>query len=104
MPHYCIVPLCTNNSATCDLHLYRLPVKKPKLLKKWLVTIKREKTPVHGESRVCGAHLEGAEQSGANDVPFYFCMDCEKNKAPPKECNIASCVNHYERASNSSES
>ena len=102
MPHHCIVPLCTNNSALCDLHFYRLPVKKPELLKKWLVAIKRENTPVHCESRVCSAHFEGGEKNGANDVPSIFAWTKKKKaRPPPKECNAASYVNHSEQASGS---
>ena len=104
MPHHCIVPLCTNNSVTCDLHFYRLPVNKPELLKKWLVAIKRENMPVHGESRVCSAHFEGNEKSGANDVPSIFAWTKKKKtRLPPKECHVASCVNP-EQVSSSSES
>ena len=62
MPYHFIVPLCTNNSVMCDLHFYRLPVKKAELLKKWLVAIRRDNTPVHHKSRVCSAHFEGGEK------------------------------------------
>ena len=84
MPHHCIVPLCTNNSATSKFSFYRLPVKKPDLLKKWLVAIRRENTPIHAESRVCSAHFENQVKKGSDDVPCIFAWTKPK-RLPPKE-------------------
>ena len=83
MPHHCIVPLCTNNSATSKLSFYRLPVKKPDLLKKWLIAIRRENAPIHGESRVCSAHFENQVKRGSDNVPCISTWT--KPKRPPKE-------------------
>ena len=65
MPHYCIVPLCKNISATLGISFYRLLLKDPELLKKWLIKIRRENTPITEYSRVCSSHFNGGKKKFA---------------------------------------
>lgn len=72
MPHYCIVPLCKNISGTPGISFHQLPLKDPELLKKWLIKIRRENTPITEHSRVCSAHFDGGKKKGKDDIPVVF--------------------------------
>jgi len=64
MPHYCIVLKCKNKSGTPGLSFHQLPLKKPKLLKLWLIKIKRKNPPLSRYSRVCSAHFKDGKKKG----------------------------------------
>jgi len=73
MRHSCIVPECYNNSekpscARISFHLLTDPV----LLKKWLIKICQENTPVNHNSRVCSVHFIGGKRSSDNCIPNIF--------------------------------
>ena len=52
MPHYCIVPLCTNNSKLPEISFYHLPLHNKKLLQRWFVNIRRVNTNVSEHSGI----------------------------------------------------
>ena len=52
MPHYCIVPLCTNNSKLSEISFYHLPLHDKNLLQRWFVNIRRVNTNVSEHSGV----------------------------------------------------
>ena len=87
MPHHCIVPQCNNNSAKCpELSFYRLPLCDKNLLKKWLVNIRRQNTPVTEYSRVCSAHFENGKKEGKNAMPTIFAWTKKTvSRPPPKQ-------------------
>lgn len=89
MPHYCIVPLCKNVSGTPDISFYRLPLNDSGLLKKWLIKIRRENTPINKHSRVCSAHFNGGKKQGKEDVPVVFAWT-KPARPPPKSQRTAS--------------
>ena len=74
MVNSCAVPLCTNRyKPGSDIQFYRLPLKKPKLLKIWLQLIWCESIPVNEYTRVCSAHFSGnPKRLGPNDIPRIF--------------------------------
>ena len=69
------MPLCKNISGTPGISFYRLPLKDPELLKKWLIKIGRENTPITEHSRVCSAHFNGGKRKGKDDIPVVFNLD-----------------------------
>lgn len=84
MPHYCIVPQCNNSSAKCpELSFYRLPLQNENLLKKWLVNIRRQNTPVTEYSRVCSAHFENGKKEGKVSVQTIFAWTKKTATRPP---------------------
>ena len=84
MPHYCIVPECSNNSETSlGFSLYRLPLTKPALLKIWLIKICRVNTPLKPDLRVCGTYFFGGRKQSAGDVPEIFAW-IKPGWRPPK--------------------
>ena len=89
MPHYCIVPLCKNISGTPGISFYRLPLKDPELLKKWLIKIRRENTPITEHSRVCSAHFNGGTKNGKDDIPVVFAWT-KPTRLPPRSQRTAS--------------
>ena len=88
MPHYCIVPLCNNQSGTPGISFYRLPLKDPDLLKQWLVKIRREDVPLTKYSRVCSVHFEGGRKIGKKAVPTIFAWTKHHSRPPPKNRSL----------------
>ena len=87
MPHHCIVPKCSHKSGKPEskgVSFYRLPLKNKKLLKQWLIKIRRENTPLTQHSRVCSVHFKGGKKSGKNDVPEIFQWTKTSTRQPPK--------------------
>ena len=88
MPHYCIVPLCKNVSGMPGISFHRLPLKDPVLLKKWLIKIRRENTPITQHSRVCSVHFKGKKKLDKGDIPEVFVWT-KPARPPPKSRQIA---------------
>ena len=89
MPHYCIVPLCNNQSGTPGISFYRLPLKDPNLLKQWLAKIRREDDiPLTKHSQVCSVHFEGGRKTGNESVPTIFAWIKQHSRPPPKDCSL----------------
>ena len=87
--HYCIVPLCKNVSGTPGISFYRLPLKDLGLLKKWLIKIRRENTPITKHSRVCNKHFNGGKKQGKDDIPEVFAWT-KPAQRPPRSQRTAS--------------
>ena len=83
MPHYCIVPMCTNVSGTPGISFHRLPLKNPVLLKIWLIKIRRENAPVNEHSRICSEHFKDGKKQGKDDIPVV-CAWTKPSRPPPK--------------------
>ena len=86
MVNSCAVPLCTNRCKPgSDIRFYRLPLKKPKLLKIWLQRIRCESIPVNEYTRVCSAHFSGnPKRLGPNDIPSIFAWSKPTTPRPTK--------------------
>ena len=89
MPHHCIVPCCTNRSGKSrqpgsKVSFYQLPLKNPKLLKQWLIKIRRENTPLTIHSRVCSVHFKGGKKTAQNNVPELFEWTKKPYRQAPK--------------------
>ena len=86
MVNSCAVPLCTNRCKPgSDIRFYRLPLKKPKLLKIWLQRIRCESIPVNEYTRVCSAHFSGnPKRLGPNDIPSIFAWSKRITPRPTK--------------------
>ena len=57
MVKYCIAPGCFNTQKDKKLSFHRLPLKRPKLLQKWLQNMRLKDPPLYKSSRVCSAHF-----------------------------------------------
>lgn len=57
---YCIAPGCTNGFYTKkeEVHFHRLPLKDEKLLKAWVISMKRSDPPLNQYARVCSEHFK----------------------------------------------
>ena len=93
MVHYCIVPNCKSRSGTpscIGVSFYALLLNHPTLLKKWLVKIKRQNTPVNTNSRVCSRYFVGGKKNGDDDVPTIFAWT--KPPRPPPRSRPEPCL------------
>ena len=86
------VPLFTNHyKPGSDIRFYRLPLKKPKLLKIWMQRIRCESIPVKECTRVCSAHFSGSpKRLGPNDIPSIFVWSKPTTPRPKREINSSS--------------
>ena len=57
MVKYCVAPGCHNTQKSKDIHFHRLPIKRPKLLKRWLHNMKLKDPSINENSRICSAHF-----------------------------------------------
>ncbi|XP_034084830.1 uncharacterized protein LOC117554485 [Gymnodraco acuticeps] len=57
---YCIAPGCTNGFYTKkeEVHFHRLPLTDEKLLKAWVISMKRSDPPLNHYARVCSEHFK----------------------------------------------
>ena len=98
MVHHCIVPNCKSRSGTpscIGVSFYALLLNHPALLKKWLVKIKRQNTPVNTNSRVCSRHFVGGKKNGDDDVPTIFAWT--KPPRPPPRSRPEPCLKQKKR-------
>ena len=89
MVNSCAVPLCTNRyRRDSTIRFYRLPLKKPKLLKIWLQRIRCESIPVNEYTRVCSAHFsfggKPKKRLGPEDIPSEFAWTKAKPQRPTR--------------------
>ena len=92
MVHHCIAPHCNSHSGTpscIGVSFYALPLNRPALLKKWLVKIKRQNTPVNTNSQVCSRHFVGGKKNG-DDVSTIFAWT--KSSRPPPQSRPEPCL------------
>ena len=73
---FCIAPGCSNKYYRVKesgkiVHFHVIPVKKPKLLQRWLVALKRLSRRMGSGQRVCSDHFIEADyiEEGAFAVP-----------------------------------
>lgn len=66
------------------MSFHRLPLNDPVLLKKWLIKIRQQNTPVNHNSRVCSAHFEGGKRSSDSYIPTIFPWSKSSRKPPKK--------------------
>ena len=57
MPSACIAAGCNNRSNMKGIHIYRLPLRNPALLKLWLAKLKLKNPPVNAYAKICSAHF-----------------------------------------------
>ena len=57
LPSACIAAGCKNRSNMKGIHLHRLPLRSPALLKLWLAKLKLKNPPVNAYAKICSAHF-----------------------------------------------
>ena len=87
MVNSCAVPLCTKRCrCNSTIRFYRLPLKKPKLLKIWLQLIRCKSIIL--VIRVCSAYFSfGGKQKkklGPEDIPSEFAWTKAKSQRPTR--------------------